>query len=118
MNEWVNDRMRDWARYVVCRDQGAQGYPKESPSFRLTARSSSAGSVMLVESEAMEIEMAMMRVKEQHPQLYLVGVEWYVRNRTATDLARVVGCHRDTVYSRINSLHVIVANLLRDGRAA
>ncbi len=114
MIEWVNEKMIIWGDWVRRRDDGGLGYSKDSSLCLMGASGGISGSVVLAESDALRVESIMMEVKTVRPELYKVGREWYLTNAPAATVASRIGCHRDTVYSRLDSLHVFVANRITE----
>lgn len=106
---WIDEKLVMWGDWSRRRQDGGLGYPKNSPTCRMAAGGVS-GSIVLVESDAMAIEAAMVEVKASRSELYQVGWEWYVVGAPASSIARRLGCHRDTVYARLDALHIAVAN--------
>ena len=66
--------------------------------------------MLIVESDALRADVIMSTVKCTRPELWAVAREWYVTGAPASTIASRVKCHRDTVYSRIDALHILVAN--------
>ena len=114
MIESVNAKMIIWGDWVRRRDDGGLGYSKDSSLCLMGISGGINGAVVLAESDAMRIESIMTEVRSARPELYQVGREWYCSSAPAATVAKRVGCHRDTVYSRLDSLHVIVANRLSE----
>ncbi len=111
---WVDEKMVMWGDWARRRDDGGLGYPKDSPTFRMRSTYSSPGSMVLVESDALQIEAAMNEVKKRRPELYAVGYSWYFVGDNVSKIVSRIGCHRDTVYARLDSLHIVVANLISE----
>jgi hypothetical protein len=107
---WVDAKMIMWADWSRRRGDGGLGYPKDSPTFRMRSTTGSMGSMVLVESDALEIEVVMSDLKRSRPELYAIGHKWYFVGAPASSIAKWVGCHRDTVYARLDALHLVIAN--------
>ena len=107
---WVDEKMIQWGEWSRRRGDGGLGYASTSPTFRLRATCGSHGAVVLVESDAMDVEAVMSVLKRERPELYAVGHAWYVVGAPASSIARWVRCHRDTVYARLDALHLLMGN--------
>lgn len=110
MIEWVETMLLSWGDYSQRREDGGLGYAKGSPMFRLSAAGGAPSSVVLAESDVLQIERVMVGIKADRPELYAVAIEWYVRKSPTTTVAMRIGCHRNSVQARIAALHVLVAN--------
>jgi len=113
MIDWVNEKLILWADWARRRDDGGLGYAKDSPTCRLAA-SGTSGGIVLAESDALEIDSAMVFLAQERPELHRVGMEWYYHGSPAMVAAKRIGCHRDTVYSRLDALHIAVAKHLQE----
>ena len=112
---YVNSRLVLWAEWVLKREDGATGFPRECPYTRLVARGGGAGFVMDVDGEAMEVDKALLDIKKHYPDTYkalhlFYGVDF--KNGKAVSVmmtkdmvAKTIGCHRDTVYSHLDRGH-------------
>ena len=110
MINWVENILVMWGDYSQRKDDGGAGWSNASPTCRMAASSRAAGSMLIVESDALRADVIMSTVKCTRPELWAVAREWYVTGAPASTIASRVKCHRDTVYSRIAALHIIVAN--------
>jgi len=109
-DEYIKTRMQQWAEWAAMRESGALGYPRECSYTRMQARSGSSGFHSPdIDMEAMEIEDAV-RVLPEY--LRATVREYYVKGGTVEQKAKVLCCHRDTLYARINQAHLIISGWL------
>lgn len=122
LNTYVTRRMVQWADWILKREGGALGYPKQCSYTRLAASGGSAGYVPDLDSDAMEVDGILVKIKEQDPKVYTVLTMFYgveiqkghaksTNTNTAQLLAQHFGCHRDTLYAWLEKGH----RLLMDG---
>lgn len=122
LNTYVNRRMVEWASWVLKRESGALGYPRQCSYTKLAASGGGAGYVPDLDSDAMEVDGIMLQIKKQDEKVFRVlhmfyGVEFVKGHAvpTATSsaqlLAKEFGCHRDTLYTWLEKGH----RLLMDG---
>jgi hypothetical protein len=109
-DEYIKIRMQQWAEWVVMRESGAVGYPRECSYTRMQARSGSSGFHSPdIDMEAMEIEDA---VRVLPDYLRLTVREYYVKPGTIEQKAKQLCCHRDTLYARIEQSHTMISGWL------
>ncbi len=124
MIDYVNSRLVMWAEWVVRREEGALGYPKECPYTRLQQRSGGVGFRPNFASDALEIDAVMTKLKQQNPLKFRAvhlhyGVEFkrgkaVTVNVTGEQIAKDVGKCRDTVYNWIDCAHRFVLDALHE----
>lgn len=112
---YVNSRLVLWAEWVLKREDGATGFPRECPYTRLVARAGGSGYQPDVDGDAMEVDKALSIIKQNHPIVYralhlFYGVEFKSGKAvsvmmTKDMVAKDIGCHRDTVYSYLDRGH-------------
>ncbi|MDR1310258.1 MAG: hypothetical protein LBK01_00030 [Burkholderiaceae bacterium] len=98
-----------WGTHSARKNEGVCGYPSTCISFSLVARSDRVNEAFSVDDEVMQTDSIMCQMKLHKPDLYRVGVGWYVHNLPVSTISRLERCHRDTVYRRLESLHRSVA---------
>lgn len=116
MIEYINKRMIEWAAWAKRRDDGGLGFPRSTSYCRLVQVRGSASSDPIAEdAAAMEIEHIIASLRLERPQLHAVAHWIYLAgNFTMDRVARELGCHRDTVYTRLHQLHVVVMDEIHD----
>jgi hypothetical protein len=122
LNTYVTKRMVQWADWSLKRDAGALGYPKQAPYTRLAANGGTSGYIPDLDSDAMEVDKIMSKIKIDDSKTYRVlhmfyGIDFEkghavpTLKSTAALLAAEYGCHRDTLYAWLEKGH----RLLMDG---
>ena len=109
MISWVNEMMVKWGEWMAGRSSYGSAGPA-FPAYQLVHIRSTAGSEELVDADVMEIDRIMGLVKVTRRELYETAYERYALDLSTATIAGRMRCHRDTVLSRINSLHKIVEN--------
>lgn len=110
MNIYISRRMTEWSDWLLKREEGALGFPKQCSYTRLAASGGSAGFTPGTDSDAMEVDAIMAQIKLANPKIYRVlhmffGVDFKdgrpvpTAINTAQLLAVEYGCHRDTLYT-------------------
>lgn len=108
---YINEKLNQWGLWCISgRDQ--VGYPKRAAFMRLVP-SSGANSVTICDDEAMQVNRAVQKLDRELRQVVDL---FYIRMRSceAGSIARVLRCHRDTVYARLHRAHVVVMDALHD----
>lgn len=108
---YINEKLNQWGLWCLSgREQ--IGYPKRAAFMRLVP-SASAREVTVCDEEAMQINRAVQRLDAE---LRLVVDLFYIRMRScdAGSVARVLKCHRDTVYARLHRAHLVVMDAIHD----
>jgi hypothetical protein len=116
MIEYINKRMIDWAAWAKRRDDGGLGYPGSVSYCQLVQTHGEYSSGPIIEdAAAMEIERIVMALRSERQHLHAVAHWVYLAgNFTMDRVARELGCHRDTVYTRLHQLHVVVMDELHE----
>ncbi|WP_041742294.1 hypothetical protein [Collimonas fungivorans] len=116
MIEYINKRMIDWAAWAKRRDDGGLGFPRSTSYCRLVQSHGDASTDLIVAVEAaMEIEHIVSRFKVDRAHLHAVANWVYLAGDfTMERVAHELGCHRDTVYTRLHQLHVAVMDELHE----
>ncbi|HAJ71372.1 MAG TPA: hypothetical protein DCO68_04780, partial [Methylophilaceae bacterium] len=70
MNKHVNDRMVIWSEWVIRKDDGNLGYPKECPYTRRIARSGGMGYQPNFNDDSIEIDRCLAKIKKDHPIIF------------------------------------------------
>ena len=101
-DEYIKQRMLQWADWVMKRESGGLGYPRECPYTRMRGGNSAGYYSPDVDLEAMEVEKGV--------QLLPVDIkrcvrEYYLRIGTIESKAKRLHIHRDTIYARIERAH-------------
>ncbi len=108
---YINEKLNQWGLWCLS-GRARVGYPKRAAFMRLVP-SESTGSVLICDDEAMQINRAVQRLEGELRQVVDL---FYIRMRSceAGSIARVLRCHRDTVYARLHRAHVVVSGALHD----
>lgn len=108
---YINEKLNQWGLWCLS-GRAKMGYPKHAAFMRLVP-SESTGSVLICDDEAMQINRAVQRLEGELRQVVDL---FYIRMRSceAGSIARVLKCHRDTVYTRLHRAHVVVMDALHD----
>ena len=108
---YINEKLNQWGLWCLS-GRARVGYPKRAAFMRLVP-SESTGSVLICDDEAMQINRAVQRLEGELRQVVDL---FYIRMRScdAGSIARVLRCHRDTVYARLHRAHVVVIGALHD----
>lgn len=110
MIEHINDRLNVWALWVQRRVSAGLGYPHECAYTRLQGRSGYRGFISPDDCEqAWEIEQAVQALPEELRRVVHV---FYLRLGTCEAKARDLGCHRVTLYIRLDRAHVAIMDWL------
>ena len=108
---YINEQLNQWGLWCISgRDQ--IGYPKRAAFMRLVP-SSGTGDVTICDDEAMQINRAVQKLDRE---LRAVVDLFYIRMRSCdgSSIARVLKCHRDTVYTRLHRAHLVVLDAIHD----
>ncbi len=109
-DEYIKVRMQQWAEWLLQRESGGLGFPSECSYTRMQQRSDSSGCISPnIDVDAMQVEDA---VRELPSYLRDTARAFYVAPGTIEQKAKALRCHRDTVYARIEKVHVFVLNCL------
>lgn len=122
LNNYVNKRMVDWANWSLKREDGSLGFPKQCSYTKLAASGGGSGYVPDLDSDAMEVDRIMAKLKSSHPNIYrtlhmFYGIDFKngkaipTNTSSAQLLAFEFKCHRDTVYNYLDQGH----RLMLDG---
>ena len=109
--EWVDCLLKKWGEYTAGADSRSLGRYAAS-IYNPDKVRSTAQSTDLVCLDVMATDIAMGYVKQQHPKLFRVGNEIYVHCLSYELAAGRIRCHINTIYSRRDALHKIVAERL------
>ncbi len=116
MIEYINKRMIDWALWTKRRQDGGQGYAGVASYCNMASTHGSCGAgPITLDAAEMEVERIVQKLRLDRPQQYAVAHWVYLAgNLTMDRVAKELKCHRDTVYTRIHSLHLHVMNAMFD----
>lgn len=116
MIDWVHKRLRRWGEWTAgCKRGGGGG--GTYPAYQLVHIRGTAGPDPLCTAEEMEMDVVMSDIQSLRPELYDIGRVRYVEDLSNAMIADRMRCHRDTVLSRLNSLHKLVENRLAERSA-
>lgn len=115
MITYIDSLLMRWAQWTKVRRDGGLGYPSEAAGFKLRGGSGGRGDIIGVDEQSIEIERIVTRMRQEKGDLFKV-VDWFylAGNMTKERIARELGCSRDTVYSRLHSVHLYVMDALHD----
>lgn len=108
---YINEKLNQWGLWCLS-GRARVGYPKRAAFMRLVP-SSGANSVTICDDEAMQVNRAVQKLDRE---LRRVVDLFYIRMRSCDvgSIARVLKCHRDTIYARLHRAHVVVMDALHD----
>lgn len=108
MIDYINGKLEKWGRWTLG-GRARLGYPRKA-AFVLIVGGAPG---MICDEEAMQINRA---VQALDRQLRAVVDAFYVRMRSCDGetIARSLGCHRDTLYSRLHRAHLRVKESIED----
>ena len=107
----IEQRLGRWAQWVLTRESGGLGYPRECPYTRLMARGGS-GFIPGLDAEAMQIETAVCELKKENAELHQVIHVRYLGTRTLDQMYRVCGCSERTFFRRLAEAKLAIKKLL------
>ena len=121
----IDRRLCNWAEWVMRRDSGAIGFPRECAYTRKSA-SGGGGFIPSCESEAWQIEQAIVYLKMTDKILHqvivvqylsmnndhLVIVVQYLSMRSAEQKHRVCGCSERTFFRRLQDAKLAIKKTL------
>ena len=115
MIQYIDNLMQGWARWSKVRRDGGLGYPSSAAGCRLMVCHGGVGDIVGIDEQSMEIEQIVSKLRHEKPEMYKV-VDWFylAGNVTCDRIARELGCHRDTVYVRLHSVHQYVMDAMHD----
>lgn len=108
---YINEKLNQWGLWCVSgRDR--VGYPKRAAFMRLVP-SGGAGNMTICDDDAMQLNRAVQRLDRETRQVVDL---FYIKMRScdAGSIARVLKCHRDTLYARLHRAHVLVMDAIHD----
>ncbi len=110
MIDYINGRLNQWGLWCLS-GREKTGFPKQSAFMRLAP--SKGGALAICDDEAMQINRAVQRLEGELRQVVDL---FYIRMRSceAGSIARVLKCHRDTLYARLHRAHVRVKEAIDD----
>lgn len=108
---YINEKLNQWGLWCRTGRERA-GYPKRSAFMRLVP-SDGCGMVTICDEEAMQINRA---VQSLDRELREVVDLFYIKMRScpAGTIAKMLNCHRDTLYTRLHTAHVRVLDAIHD----
>ena len=108
---YINEKLSQWGLWCLS-GRARVGYPKRAAFMRLVP-SSGANSVTICDDEAMQVNRAVQKLDRELRQVVDL---FYIRMRSCDvgSIARVLKCHRDTIYARLHRAHVVVMDALHD----
>lgn len=109
MIEYINNRLNEWAIWVLRRDENGLGYPRQCAWSRMTPRSGANVFVGEVNDRAYEVELA---VQSLSPVLQEFIRVFYLMNSTTEQKEKKLRCTRHTIYRKLNIAHVQIMDFL------
>ena len=110
----IEARLIKWGEFIQSGRGSGGGLP--FPAYRLVHVQGGEVATVLVDSDVLETDGAMARIKLSKPGLYEVAYGLYVSGISALSVAGRVRCHVDTVYARRDALHRLVERLIAERR--
>ena len=115
MIQYIDKLMQEWAAWTKVRRDGGLGYPSKAAGFNLMPASGNRGNIIGIDEQSMEIEMIVIQLRSERPELHKL-VDWFylAGNMTGDRIAKELGCHKDTMYVRLHAVHNYVMNAMSD----
>lgn len=113
MIEHMNHRLVMWAEWAIRRDDGGLGFPRQA-HYTKAVLTHTRGCVEEIDEQSMEMERGVLALRHDRPVLAEVVMEYYRKTGSAEFKARVLGIHRDTLYSRLHQAQVWLMEWLQD----
>lgn len=104
--EWVKPMLVKWGEWRAGSGRGFGG--GSYPAYDLVHIHGTSGGVDMLDGEILQIDRILAGIKLAKPELYAAAYEIYAEGSSHQTAAGRLRCHRDTVYARINALHVLV----------
>ena len=115
MIPYINKRMIDWATWSMRGKDAGLGYPRKSTYCSLVPIRGGEEVPVVPDAAAWEIERIIVKLRADRPEMYQVAYWVYLAGSlTMNRVAQELGCCRDTVYTRLHSLHLHVMDALHD----
>lgn len=112
--EWIKRMLIKWGEAVFVASRGGCGASSSYPAYQMVhIRGTSAGGPP-VDSEVLQMESVMAQIKTTQPKLYHIACDIYVQGLSVETTAGRQRCHRDTVYARLETLHLAISNRIAD----
>lgn len=100
--------MIKWGRWAAqSSGRGVNGLAAY-PAYNLVHIRSNASGVDLVDAEVLQIDKVMHELRKKKSELWDVGYCVYVLDMGYSEVAGKLGCHRNTITSRLNMVHIAV----------
>lgn len=108
---YINEKLNQWGLWCIS-GRAKVGYPKRA-AFMCLVPSAGLGTLTICDDEAMQINRAVQRLDRD---LRLLVDLFYIRMRSCDGelVARVLKCHRDTLYARLHRAHLLVMDAIHD----
>ena len=107
----IHPRLERWAEWVLRRESGGLGYPRECSYTRLAARSGN-GFVPSADHESWQTEQAVVLLARSDELLHQVITVRYLSTRTPEQMFRVCNCSERTFYRRLQDAREIIKKSL------
>lgn len=118
MIEHIHIQLERWARWNRVDTGPRLGYPRQAAFAGLMKGGERQSSIQpLLDDDALEIGHA---VRALEPELAAVVDRMYVSMRSCSvdEMAKDLGCCRDTLYTRLHRAHLAIKEALEDGYLA
>lgn len=117
MNAYINGLLAAWGRWAVRGNDGGTGYPSCSPMFRDAPAGMGAGpglplGVGTGSAECEITDQAVQRLADPADKTLLMLV--YQKRERTVDIAKIIGCARETVSRRLDRVQARVQTHLED----
>ena len=113
--EWVRDRLENWARWAVQREQGALGYPRAAVFARLAGKGTRAEAVIPIDDvDAALTDTAVNALRWDRPHLYLTLQCIYVQGREIRETAQRLGKAPSTISAHLDQADQLLAAWFRE----
>ncbi len=113
--EWVRERLENWARWAVQREQGALGFPRQAAFTRLANKGTRSEAVIPIDNiDAALTDEAVTALRWNRSHLYLTLQCIYVQGRDVADTARRLGKAPSTIKAHLEQADAALAIWFRE----
>lgn len=111
-NTYINDRLNQWALWLLQRTGGGLGYPHQSAFTRMAGGGRCTTYISPdINERAWEIEKAVQSLRVELKECVIV---FYCKPGTIEQKLRELGCSRFTLYARLDRAHALILDALNE----
>jgi len=129
-NSYAISRLMIWAEWLLRKDQGATGYPRQCNYTKLVQIRGGLGYSVDIDQEATNIDKFMTQLKKENETLFEVAsmcynIKWvdqghgikkamYTNVSNQTSVAQQFGCSQSTINDKLNKVYDKLIDYLHD----